>query len=138
MLDFVPVALKNLFSRPATRPYPKVVREPYEGERGHIAMNINDCIFCGICSRKCPVNAITVTRADRSWQIDRFRCITCGACVEACPKKCLAMAKTYTAPAGRKTLDVYVGAPAAPKPAAPRPAAAPVPARKEPQEAGRA
>ncbi len=135
MLDFVPVALKNLFSRPATRLYPKEVRKPFPGQRGHISIEIDNCIFCGICSRKCPVQAITVTRAERKWEIDRFRCIVCGACTEGCPKKCLHMSEAYTPPAGQKSHDAFIGQPAAPKPAA-QPAARPAAPAPETAEAG--
>lgn len=126
MLDFIPVALKNVFSKPATRNYPYVKREPYDRQKGHIAIDIDSCIFCGMCGRKCPVGAIKVTRADRSWSIDRFRCIMCGACSESCPKKCLSIASEYTAPANVKSSDTFIGKPAPVQP----PKAPPVPSAK--------
>ena len=48
-----------------------------------------DCIYCGLCMRKCPMEAITVDRASKSWQIDREKCVWCGICVSGCPKKTL-------------------------------------------------
>lgn len=111
MLDFIPVALKNVFSKPATRNYPSVKRTPYDGQRGHIGIDMDKCIFCGICSRKCPVDAITVKRAERTWSIDRFKCVMCGSCSENCPKKCLSIAPEYTAPANVKSSDTYEGKP---------------------------
>lgn len=81
---------KNLFSKPATRLYPFEKREPFKDSRGHIAgCEIEKCIFCGICQRKCPSDAIVVNKAEKSWEIDQFKCIICNACVEACPKKCI-------------------------------------------------
>ncbi len=81
---------KNTFSKPYTRKYPFEVRPHFPGERGKLVIEEDKCIFCGICARKCPANALTVTRKpDQAWQFERFRCILCGACVEACPKKCL-------------------------------------------------
>lgn len=115
MLEFLTVALKNVFSKPATRNYPFVKRAPYDKQRGHIAINIDDCIFCGICGRKCPVDAIKVNRTEGSWQIDRFKCIMCLACSESCPKKCLSVDPLYTAPANEKTTDKFIGKPPAPK-----------------------
>lgn len=117
MLDFIPVVIKNVFSKPATRNYPIEKRKPCAGQKGHIAINIDGCIFCGMCSRKCPVEAIKVDRAQRSWEIDRFRCIVCGACAESCPKKCLSMSAEYTAPANIKTKETFKGKPLPPKPA---------------------
>ena len=86
--------LKNLVKGPVTRKYPYEEREPVPGERGVIIMpDESKCIYCGICARKCPSNALAVTRApEKMWKYERFRCIVCGACVEACPKKCLEFA----------------------------------------------
>ncbi len=49
--------------------------------------DISKCIFCGICAKKCPVEAIAVDRASKSWLLDEEKCIACGNCAEACPKK---------------------------------------------------
>ena len=67
------------------------MREPFAGERGKLVIEESSCIFCGMCAKKCPANALTVTRQPKEWKFERFRCIICGACVEACPKKCLKM-----------------------------------------------
>ncbi|MBR0113593.1 MAG: 4Fe-4S binding protein, partial [Firmicutes bacterium] len=39
----------------------------------------------------CPVGAITVDRATKSWSIDREKCVQCGLCIKSCPKKTLSM-----------------------------------------------
>lgn len=83
--------LKNLVSKPATRNYPFIKREPFKNSRGHIAgCDMDVCIFCGMCMRKCPANAIVVNKAEKSWEIDQFKCVICNACVDTCPKKCIA------------------------------------------------
>lgn len=110
MISFMRIALRNLFRKPATRLYPAVPREYPVRTRGSIAITIEDCIFCGLCSKKCPTSAITVDKGESSWQIHRFGCIQCGACVEACPKKCLAMHTAYTAPGKEKTEEKFVKA----------------------------
>ncbi len=135
LMNFTKTELRNLFSRPATRPYPQQPRKYSERTRGHIENNIDVCIFCGLCSRRCPTGAIAVDRAARTWAIHRFSCIQCGYCVASCPKKCLSMHQTYTQPGAQKTEDVLQGPPAPPKPpvasktTAPtaKPAAAPAP-----------
>lgn len=91
-------ALRNLFSRPATRRYPASVREPFAATRGRIEIDFPACIFCGACQRHCPAAAIVVSRAGSSWRIDRLACVICGACVIACPKKCLAMSSLTQSP----------------------------------------
>lgn len=102
------IMLKSLFSKPSTAMYPIKKREPYAATRGSIENRIPECIFCGICSKKCPTGAITVSKDGKSWEIDRFKCITCGACVGACPKKCLDMKNNYTPPATAKSTDRFI------------------------------
>ena len=51
------------------------------------------CIGCGLCSRKCPVGAISVTdyvapgKKKPAYEIDHSKCIKCGACFDACKFK---------------------------------------------------
>ena len=88
--------MRNLFTGPATRRYPTRVKEPHRTERsrGRIEIDIEACIFCGACAKRCPTDALIVLKADKEWNIDRLRCCTCNACVEvcifcsACAKRC--------------------------------------------------
>jgi NADH-quinone oxidoreductase subunit I len=98
MFEMIKSLLQTTFSQPATRRYPYEVREPLEGTRGAIDMDPDVCVYCGICQKKCPANAIKVTRKPNSWTLDPFACIICGECVEACPKSCIRMEKKYRAP----------------------------------------
>jgi ech hydrogenase subunit F len=88
--------LKSLFRKPMTVRYPFAPREYLPNTRGSIEIKISDCIFCGLCQRKCPTSAIVVSRENKTWEIDRLRCVSCNACVEVCPKKCLAMIEQYS------------------------------------------
>jgi ech hydrogenase subunit F len=103
-------ALKNLGHKPATLMYPYRKRAFFERTRGHIDINIADCIYCGICQRRCPTGSIHVAKADKHWEIERMKCIKCNACVENCPKKCLVMKNDYTAPGVEKQTDEFSGA----------------------------
>ena len=58
------VLLNRLFQKPATLMYPVVPREWTARTRGHIDIDVDQCIKCGICARKCPTNAITVDMGD--------------------------------------------------------------------------
>ena len=53
------------------------------------------CIGCGICSRKCPAEAIQVT--NNLAHVDYQNCIQCEACATACP------AKVITVPEAKET-----------------------------------
>lgn len=91
MFSLLKNIVRNLTHRPATRRYPFVKREPFAGFRGKLEIRIDECIFCGMCQRRCPANAIAVTKQPKTWTLDPYRCILCGYCVEVCPKKCLFM-----------------------------------------------
>lgn len=106
LFTFAKTELHNLFSKPATQLYPQQPKVYPERTRGHVENDIDVCIFCGLCARKCPTGAIAVDRKEKSWAISRFSCIQCGSCVESCPKKCLSMKQTYTEPATEKSTEV--------------------------------
>ena len=44
-----------------------------------------DCIGCGICVEKCPVNAIYMI--DKKAEINMNECIRCGTCHKVCPQE---------------------------------------------------
>lgn len=103
MFEMLSSIFKNLGSKPATRTYPFEKREPFKNSRGQISgIDIDACIFCGICSKKCPADAITVNKAEKSWEIDQFRCVICGVCTEVCPKKCILMESSHKTSATKK------------------------------------
>ena len=107
LMDFAPIALKNLFSKPATCNYPAEPAIYPERSRGHIEINIDDCIMCGMCMRKCPSSAIKVDRNTKTWSIERMGCVQCENCVNACPKNCLSIKPGYTVPSTSKIVDSY-------------------------------
>ena len=97
----------SLFKQPETIQYPIQTKEPPAGLKGHVHNNVDDCILCGICAKKCTADAIEVDKDARTWSINRFRCIQCYYCVRSCPKKCLEMKPTYPTPASSKNIDTY-------------------------------
>jgi len=100
--------IRNLFSKPATRKYPFARREPFEKARGSIDIDINNCIFCGICEKKCPADAIKVSKDGKSWEIDPYKCIICNVCTESCPKKCILSNPDYKSPEYQKSVNKRV------------------------------
>jgi ech hydrogenase subunit F len=99
--------IKNLLGGPATLMYPTRKRAYTPITRGRINIDINRCIFCGLCGRRCPTYAITVTKDSKRWQIDRLRCCMCNLCVEVCPVKCLATGNEYPPPVLERAAAVY-------------------------------
>lgn len=99
--------MTHLFKKPATLMYPVIPRKFEERTRGHIEIDVNECILCSICVKRCPTDAIAVERTGRTWAIDRLRCIQCGNCVDYCPKKCLYMRNAYTQPSTGKVAESF-------------------------------
>ena len=106
-MNFSKIAFKNLFSKPATEKYPFEAKEYPERYRGRVVIDIEDCVICGLCAKRCPANAITVDREKKTWTIERMSCVQCSHCVDSCAKKCLHMEQKYTEPAEKKVTDVF-------------------------------
>lgn len=107
--------LRNLFTKKSTRPYPFVVREPFEISRGELYNVIEDCIFCSICARKCPSQCITVDKEKGVWTCDPFTCVYCGTCEEACPTHSLHHKRTWRPVSGNREMITMQGTPPKPK-----------------------
>ena len=103
--------VKNLFSRPATRPFPVRVRQPAVGYRGAVEFEEDVCIYCGACATRCPANAICVDRVAMTLQFDPFKCVQCGACAEACKKGCVQLQLSYHPPVYTKPAVEFQGVP---------------------------
>lgn len=115
MLTLTPTALKNLFSKRATRLYPFEVRGNFDMYRGTLHNDIDSCIFCGMCARKCPSQCITVDRKKGTWELDPFACILCGVCVDNCPPSSLSMDKEHRKPLSERGTLLLTGTPPKPK-----------------------
>lgn len=98
--------MSSLFSKPATAMYPVLKNEFYPNTRGNLQIKAEDCIHCGMCSKRCPAQAIEVSRPDKKWEVDRSRCLVCGFCIQVCPKQCLFTEKEYTPPMTDRTKAV--------------------------------
>ena len=107
IMDFTKFALKNLFSKPATTMYPAKPIDYPERSRGHIEIDIDACIMCGMCMRKCPSSAISVDRAKKTWSIERLGCVQCANCVNNCPKNCLSIVPGYTEPTTERGAESF-------------------------------
>ncbi len=107
--------LKNLFTKKSTRLYPFEVREPFENNRGELYIDIDNCIFCSTCARKCPSQCITVDKEKGIWRCDAFACVYCGTCGDHCPTKCLHHKRTWRPVSTSKVIIEEHGTPPKPK-----------------------
>lgn len=107
IMIFSKTALKNLFSKSATTAYPAVPAQFKERTRGHIEFDMDKCVLCTLCAKKCPTGAITVDRDEKLWAINRFDCVQCANCVNACRKGALAIVPGYIEPQAAKSIDSY-------------------------------
>ncbi len=62
-------------SIPGNRPYKK------SSGGGLIPKVTKDCVKCGLCAEKCPVQAID----SKSFAADSKKCISCMRCIQQCP-----------------------------------------------------
>ena len=107
ILNFTGTLLKNLMSKPVTKNYPEEPAVYPERTRGHIEIDIDQCISCGLCVRNCPPRCIVVDKGEGTWTINRFDCIACGYCASKCPKKCLSLVPGYQKPGREKASVTY-------------------------------
>lgn len=122
IMNFTKTVLSNLVHKPVTTSYPAQPAVYPERSRGHIEIDFDGCILCGICGMSCPSGAITVDKKTGTWKINRFDCIQCGYCALKCPKKVLSIVPGYQEPMGQKFEEEHV------RPVEEKPAAAETPA----------
>ncbi len=61
---------------PGNRPYKKAM-----GKLGLVPHATKGCLYCGVCAKKCPVQAIDI---DKIFGASRRKCISCMRCVANC------------------------------------------------------
>ncbi|MEA3356679.1 MAG: FAD-dependent oxidoreductase [Candidatus Bipolaricaulota bacterium] len=100
-------ALKYLFIKPQTLPYPFQKLEVSERYRGFHRNDLNKCIGCGNCHDICPCDAITMVpvpgieatpkKGDKGErpQFNYGRCTYCGLCVDVCPTGSLSLSQDF-------------------------------------------
>ena len=67
----------EVVSIPGNRPYKKA------GGAGLVPKPTKNCVKCGLCAERCPVQAIHST----GYTTDSKKCISCMRCVNQCPEK---------------------------------------------------
>lgn len=108
-MHMINTLVRNFLKRPATRNYPLVKRDPFENYRGRLVNHVESCIFCRMCSTKCPAQCISTNPKEAYWGYDPFSCVYCGICVEVCPTKSLFMLSTHRSPVPDKFVVYHKG-----------------------------
>lgn len=101
------MTLRSLFGKPQTVRYPFEEPEHPAALRGKVVFSPENCIYCGICEKRCPTGAISVNKKDSTWSIDHFKCIQCDTCVRECPKGCLSMDAVLVHPSTVKEVETF-------------------------------
>lgn len=122
--------LRNLMGKYSTRLYPIEIRPAFEAYRGELYNEIEKCIFCQSCARKCPSQCISIDKEKGIWTCDPFACVYCGLCVEACPVNCLHMKSVHRHVATSREMIEQQGTPPKPKKKAAEGEAAPAAEKK--------
>lgn len=107
LLSISKLVTRSVIAKPATRLYPFEKRKPFPRTRGHIKFEIGTCIFCNLCAKKCPTDAIVCNRKDKSWEINHLACVLCGNCVDSCRKGCLTQVNVPALPMTSKQAEYF-------------------------------
>ena len=88
-MKILPQAIKNIFKKPFTHRYPYEPMILTPGARGDFTWTREKCIFCQICERVCPAEAIKINKEKKVYEMDNGKCVFCGTCEENCPTKAI-------------------------------------------------
>jgi ech hydrogenase subunit F len=106
-MSMLSTVVRNLVSRPDTTSYPNAAPDIPDGNRGRVDWNMEPCILCGLCEKRCPTLAVTVDKRSGIISLQVPRCISCGVCIDVCPKDAITMTPEYSKPGYAKEIRSY-------------------------------
>jgi Formate hydrogenlyase subunit 6/NADH:ubiquinone oxidoreductase 23 kD subunit (chain I) len=98
LLKGLGITFKHTFERELTQQYPEQRPFLQDRFRGCLAFDFPKCIACGLCTKTCPNNVLSLelVKAEgakkkqlQSYTIDLQYCLFCNLCVEVCPTNTL-------------------------------------------------
>jgi NADH-quinone oxidoreductase subunit I len=98
LLKGLGITLKHTFEKDITIQYPEEMPFLQERFRGCLAFDFSKCIACGLCTKACPNNVLSLETVKEegakkkkllSYTIDLQYCLFCNLCVEVCPTNTL-------------------------------------------------
>ena len=98
---FLPIAIKQLFSKPSCAMYPAVESIAAPNYRGRIQYDPDKCLGCGMCTRVCAGQAITMEKEEVeegtkiTLTFNLGSCTFCGHCAEFCSTKSIKLTQDY-------------------------------------------
>lgn len=99
MASFLKIAIRNLFKKPSTDPYPFGETFVPKGLRGKAQYNARACVACRMCEYVCAGGAIQIREvADKSgleFILWHNTCTFCGLCEHYCPTKAIRLTEDY-------------------------------------------
>ena len=103
----------GLFHKPATLLYPAEKAVMPKGFRGRLVFYAERCVFCKLCMKDCPSEAIQINKiGEKKYEaiVNLGRCLYCGQCVQSCNKDALEMSTNYELAVGESAgLSVNIG-----------------------------
>ena len=77
-----------------------IVKMPGLVPRGHnpsryirVWADEENCIQCGLCAKRCPIDAIQFNKESKEISFTPERCLGCGVCVHKCPTNAIIMVR---------------------------------------------
>jgi len=78
--------ITSLLKKPFTTKYPKEkLKVPKRFRTRMHNWSREKCIWCKLCERSCPTEAITIDKNKKTYQVNLSKCIFCKVCEEVCP-----------------------------------------------------
>ena len=81
----IPDVVKVVDSFDIPKKAPKAAKADAPADDGDLTC-ADSCVFCGLCAKACPADAIKVDRKAKTWEVSTEDCVKCGACIDKCPK----------------------------------------------------